>query len=85
MRIKANKRRWWHSEKGKKHQQKLKLQRIAEKAVLGVVAEEDNQDDKEFIEWCQREHDEQVHQWKEETVQKKRQHSREYLNQCYNK
>lgn len=38
-RTKASKRKWWHSPKGKAYQQKLKLQLIAEKAILEQIEE----------------------------------------------
>lgn len=82
--------KWRNSDKGRAYLEKQKQleklardairQEKAEQAIIIEPAEEQlSPQDKEFLEWCRLEYEEQKFYWKEETKEKKQQHTRDYF------
>lgn len=87
--------KWRNSPKGELYRQKqrqlektarqiIRQQKLDEQQEETTEEEQVSPEDKQFLEWCEQEHKEQVVNWREETTKKKKQHTKEYF-ESFNK
>lgn len=87
--------KWRKSPKGELYRQKQQqLEKLARQMIRQQKLDEQQQQtteeqtteeeqvspkDKQFLEWCEQEHKQQVENWRDETTKKKKQHTKEYF------